>query len=462
MSDTMTEERAAAEAAEAHRAAGWKQVSLQGWGRSSAAPCLAARPERMRELMAALDVPEGRTLLPYGGGRAYGDQALNTGGAAVLTGRLDRILAFDPASGLVVTEPGVTFADLLRVFLPRGWLAPTSPGTAFVTMGGAVANDVHGKNHHRAGSFGDHVLWLDLLLPDGRQIRISDEEEPALFRATIGGMGLTGIITAVCFRMQPVPSNALTVQSRRIRNLDDFLAGFAAAADATWSVGWIDALAGGASLGRGILETAEPSETGVALPAGKTKAFPLEAPSWALNRMSVKAFNALYWRRVPEAGRQQLQHYGKFLYPLDAVLHWNRMYGRRGFHQFQCVLPFGPGEMALRRLLETISAAGDASFLAVLKVMGRPGRGLLSFALPGYSLALDIPARPGLRGLFASLERITREAGGRIYLAKDSLLSAEGFWEMYPEAQRFQEIRHSVDPEGRFSSDMAKRLGLAA
>jgi decaprenylphospho-beta-D-ribofuranose 2-oxidase len=207
---------------------------------------------------------------------------------------------------------------------------------------------------------------------------------------------------------------------------------------------------------------AEPSETGVAVPPEKASTFPLEAPGWALNRMSVKAFNAVYWRRVPEAGRQQLQHYGKFLYPLDAVLHWNRMYGKRGFHQFQCVLPFGPGETALRRLLETISAAGDASFLAVLKVMGRPGRGLLSFGLPGYSLALDIPARPGLRGLFAVLERITREAGGRIYLAKDSLLSAEGFWEMYPEAQRFLEIRHAVDPQGRLSSDMAKRLGLVA
>ncbi len=461
MSDTMTEQRAAEAAADAHRTAGWKQVSLQGWGRSSAAPCLAARPERMRELIAALNVPEGRTLLPHGGGRAYGDQALNSGGAAVLTGRLDRILAFDPGTGLVVTEPGVTFADLLRVFLPRGWLAPTSPGTAFVTMGGAVANDVHGKNHHRAGSFGDHVAWLDLLLPDGRQLRVSDEDEPALFRATIGGMGLTGIITAICFRLQPVPSNALTVSSRRMRNLDDFLAGFAAAAEASWSVGWIDALASGAALGRGILDVAEPSETGVAVPPDTAKTFPVEAPGWALNRLTVKAFNALYWRRVPEAGRQQIQHYGKFLYPLDAVHHWNRLYGKRGFHQFQCVLPFGPGETALRRLLEAISASGDASFLAVLKVMGRSGRGLLSFGQPGYSLALDIPARPGVRGLFAALERITREAGGRIYLAKDSLLSAEGFWEMYPEAQRFLELRASVDPQARLSSDMARRLGLA-
>ncbi|MDO9706961.1 FAD-binding oxidoreductase [Paracraurococcus lichenis] len=458
MPDTMTEHRALAVAP---RTAAWKDTSLQGWGRSVTAPCLAARPERMRDLAAALEVPEGRTLLPHGGGRSYGDQALNSGGAALLTTRLDRILSFDPETGVVITEPGVTFADLLEAFLPRGWLAPTSPGTAFATIGGAVANDVHGKNHHRAGSFGDHVLWLDLLLPDGRTLRISDEEEPALFRATIGGMGLTGIVTTVCFRLQPVPSNALQVRSRRVRDLDSFLAGFAESAEATWSVGWIDALASGRALGRGILETAEPAERGVPAPPAKSRTFPLEAPGWLLNRATVKAFNALYWRRVPAGGRVQTQHYGKFLYPLDAILHWNRMYGRRGFHQFQCVLPFGPGEAALRQLLETIAASGNASFLAVLKVMGRPGRGLLSFALPGYSLALDIPSRPGVRELYAALERITRDAGGRIYLAKDSLLSAEGFWQMYPEAQRFMEIRASVDPQGRLSSDMAKRLALA-
>ncbi|MBK1657398.1 FAD-binding oxidoreductase [Paracraurococcus ruber] len=460
MPDTITDPRTA-QAAAARPAAGWKETALQGWGRSSSAPCLAARPERMRELLAALQPPEGRTLLPHGGGRSYGDQALNSGGAAILTTRLDRILAFDEGSGLVVAEPGVTFADLLEVFLPRGWLAPTSPGTAFATLGGAVANDVHGKNHHRAGSFGDHVLWLDLLLPDGRLLRISDEEEAALFRATIGGMGLTGIVTAICFRMQRVPSNALRVHSRRVPDLEAFLAGFAEAAEATWSVGWIDALAGGRALGRGVLETAEPSESGLPPPKLKSRTFPMDAPPWLLNRLTVRGFNALYWRRAPVAGREQTTHYGKFLYPLDAILHWNRMYGRRGFHQFQCVLPFGPGEAALRQLLETISAAGEASFLAVLKVMGRPGRGLLSFALPGYSLALDIPARPGAAELLAALERITRDAGGRIYLAKDSMLSAEGFWSMYPEARRFMEIRAEIDPEGRLSSDMARRLHLA-
>ena len=438
----------------------WKSTSLQGWGRSTRSPCLAARPERLRELRAALDVPEGRSLIAHGGGRSYGDAALNTDGAVVVTGRLDRILAFDPATGELVAEPGVTFADLLEVFLPRGFIAPVSPGTAHVTLGGALANDVHGKNHHHVGSFGQHVAWCDLLLPDGRMLRVSPEAEPELFQATVGGIGLTGLIAALCLRLVPVPSNALAVRRRRVRDLDEFLAGFEAEAGATWSVGWIDALAGGASLGRGVLETAEPSPGGLAAAPPRTKRFPVDAPGWLLNGLSVRAFNELYWRRVPAGGQQAVVPYRQFLYPLDAIEGWNRMYGRQGFRQFQCVVPSGPGVAALRRLLETVAAGGNASFLAVLKVMGPEGLGMLSFGMPGYSLALDIPAKPGSEALFAQLERIARDAGGRIYLAKDSLLSAEGFAAMYPRAGEFRAVRERVDPARRLSSDMARRLGL--
>ena len=444
----------------ATRPTGWKQVSLQGWGRSSLSPCLAARPERLRELHAALDAPEGRTLIAHGGGRSYGDAALNTDGAVVVTGRLDRILGFDPATGELVAEPGVTFADLLEVFLPRGFIAPVSPGTSHVTLGGALANDVHGKNHHHAGSFGEHVLWFDLLLPDGRMQRVSPESDPALFQATVGGIGLTGIVAALCLRLTRVPSNALAVSRRRVRNLDGFLAAFEAAAGATWSVGWIDALAGGASLGRGVLETAEPSEARVESRPPRARRFPVDAPGWLLNGLSVRAFNELYWRRVPAAGQQATVPYRQFLYPLDAIDGWNRMYGKQGFRQFQCVVPPGPGEAALRRLLETVAAGGNASFLAVLKVMGRDGPGMLSFGMPGYSLALDIPARPGSGAIFTQLERITRDSGGRIYLAKDSLLSAEGFAAMYPRAGEFRAVRERVDPQRRLSSDMARRIGL--
>ena len=441
----------------------WAQVTLTGWGRARRAECLAARPERLRELRDAVAAPpEGRSLLAYGAGRSYGDVALNSGGAAVLTGRLDRMLEFDPATGRLVVEPGVTFSDLLRAFLPHGFVVPVSPGTGFATLGGAVANDVHGKNHHHAGSFGDHLDWLEILLPDGRLLRASEVENAELFRATIGGLGLTGIVTALCLRLARVPSNALMVRRRRIGHLDEFLAGFEAAAQASYSVGWIDAAARGASLGRGVLETAEPSPDSIAQPPRRPRRVPFDLPGWSLNPVTVRAFNAAYWRRVPAGGVEAREAYDRFLYPLDALADWNRLYGRAGFHQFQCVVPFENGSATLRRLLEAVAQEGSgASPLAVLKAMGRKGRGLLSFPRPGWTLALDMAARPGVPAVFARLERITLDAGGRIYLAKDALLSPEGFAAMYPDADRFRRIRAEFDPNGRLCSDLARRVGLA-
>jgi decaprenylphospho-beta-D-ribofuranose 2-oxidase len=442
------------------RVAGWKALRLEGWGRSSRSDCLAARPERMPELITALAAPEGRSLIAHGAGRSYGDAALNTGGAAVLTTRLDRILSFEASTGLLVAEPGVTFADLVAAFLPKGFVVPVSPGTGSVTLGGAVANDVHGKNHHRVGSIGDHIPWFELLTADGQRLQVSEASDPELFRATLGGIGLTGIVTAICLRMVPVPSNALVVRRRRIGGLDEFLEAFRAASEASYSVGWIDALATGRATGRGIIETAEPSDGDVAPLAERRKRFPVDAPGWLLNGLSVRAFNALYWRRASVTAREHKVPYRSFFYPLDAIEDWNRMYGTRGFRQFQCVVPFGTGETALRRLLETIAAAGAASFLAVLKVMGPQGRGMLSFGMPGYSLALDIPAKPGSEALFATLERITRDAGGRIYLAKDSAMSPAGFAAMYPELEAFRAVRARIDPHRRLSSDLARRLGI--
>jgi decaprenylphospho-beta-D-ribofuranose 2-oxidase len=442
---------------------GWAKVELAGWGRVCKAACVAARPERMRDLCAAAAAPpEGRSLLAHGAGRSYGDVALNGGGAALVSTRLDRMLDFDPATGRLVAEPGVTFADLLRAFLPRGFLAPVSPGTGLATLGGGVANDVHGKNHHGAGSFGDHLDWVELLLPDGSTLRASESEHADLFHATIGGLGLTGIVTSLCLRLRRVPSNALTVRRRRIADLDDFLAGFEAAAQATYSVGWIDALASGAALGRGVLETAEPSPLPVRDAPSRARRVPLELPGFTLNPVTVRGFNELYWRRVPREGVEALTSYARFLHPLDALHDWNRLYGRAGFHQFQCVVPFEDGAATLRRLLETVAGGGvGASPLAVLKAMGRQGRGLLSFPRPGWTLALDVPARHGTPALFARLERITRDAGGRVYLAKDALLSREGFEAMYPMAAEFRRLRAQLDPQHRLCSDLARRLGLA-
>lgn len=439
----------------------WKELTVGGWGRAPLARVSACRPERLNQAVDALRVvgPEG--IVAHGAGRSYGDAALNDGGRIMLTRRLDRVLAFDPETGDIVVEPGVTFADLLRIFLPRGFLAPVTPGTAFATLGGAVANDVHGKNHDRVGSIGDHLAWLDLLLPSGEIVRVSPRERPDLFFATIGGIGLTGVILAIAFRMQRVPSNAVVVRERRIADLEAFLAAFAEnRATATYSVGWIDALARGGRLGRGILELAEPAAQGVPQAATRGMRVPVDFPAVALNPFSIAAFNELYYRRVPKRGRERLVPYAKFLYPLDAIQDWNRIYGNRGFHQFQCVLPDEAAPRGLRRLLEAVSAARGASFLAVLKTLGGEGRGHLSFSRRGYTLALDFPRRAGIGEMMDRLERITLDHGGRIYLAKDACLSAAGFAAMYPRLDAFRAVLRDVDPQARMQSSMSRRLGI--
>jgi decaprenylphospho-beta-D-ribofuranose 2-oxidase len=436
----------------------WAERELSGWGRVHKARCLAARPERQAELAATL-ASEG-TLLAFGAGRSYGDVALNSGGRAVITSRLDRLLSFDPDSGLLVAEPGVTLGTLFDTFLPLGFAPPVAPGTGFATLGGAVANDVHGKNHHLQGSFGHHLEWLDLRLPNGESRRITAAEQSSLWRATLGGLGLTGLIERVALRLKRVPSNALVVRKRRIPDLDAFLAAFDAHSRSDYAVGWIDALARGPDLGRGILETAAPAERSLGSAATGGVRVPFDFPSFALGRTSVRAFNALYRRHVPAGGVESTMPYAKFLFPLDALHDWNRIYGRRGFHQFQCLVPFEGGAVTLRRMLEGIAQSGLGSFLAVLKAMGERGSGYLSFPAPGYTLALDFPNAPGVKELLARLERLAADAGGRVYLAKDATLSADLLPAMYPELDRFRAVLDEIDPQGRMTSDMARRLAI--
>jgi decaprenylphospho-beta-D-ribofuranose 2-oxidase len=419
-----------------------------------------ARPERqgqVRDIVVGADGP----LLALGAGRSYGDAGQPVeGGRGLLTTRLDRILDFDEASGRITVEPGVTFADLHRHFIPRGWLVPVCPGTAFATLGGALANDVHGKNQGSAGSFGDHVETFTLLSARGESQAVTRLSDPDLFAATVGGMGLTGMITSITFPLTRVPSNAVLVQEKRIGNLDDFLTAFEAARDAHFSVGWIDALSKGRAFGRGLLETAELAAPGVPEPSGKTRTVPIEMPAAAMSPLSTRLFNEFWWRRVPEAGRQRMMALPSFLHPLDGIQRWNRIYGKRGFRQFQCVVPFDDGRAQLVRLLEEVARHGQASFLAVLKAFGRKGPGMLSFCMPGWTLALDFPERPGVPELLRKLETIVLEAGGRIYLAKDSQLSPEGFARMYPELDRFRSVIGRVDPDGRWQSALARRLRI--
>lgn len=436
-----------------------KRIDQAGWGRWPAADGPAFRPERLSELTRL--VQGGGAWLARGAGRSYGDQAQISGGNLALTERLDRLISFDPANGELVAEPGVSFAALLKIFLPRGWMVPVSPGTGFATLGGAVANDVHGKNHDRDGSFGDHLLWFDLLMPSGDIHRIDPDSQPALFRATLGGCGLTGIITALCLRLRRVPGNAVNLTETRMRDLDQFLACLLdARQNAAYSVGWIDALAEGRHLGRGILETAEPADRLAPTPPEKGSSVSFDLPGGALNRFSVKLFNHFYARRVPATGRQRLVSFAEFLYPLDAVGRWNRIYGKRGFHQFQCVLPDDQAAHGLPLLLETIAKAGAASFLAVLKSLGSQGRGYLSFPMRGFTLALDLPHRSGSLELLGRLERLVLDHGGRIYLAKDSAVSAAGLAAMYPDLTEFRTVLAELGGPARFTSAMAHRLGL--
>ncbi len=423
---------------------------LAGWGRAAAANC---------RLLDTPDFGAAGGLIAHGAGRSYGDCALNGGGGVLMTGGLDRILAFDPASGIAELEPGVTFRQLLAEFLPQGFVAPVTPGTGFATMGGAVAHDVHGKNHERAGSFGQHVVALDLRTPDGAQHTLAPGDD--LFRATVGGIGLTGIITRIALRMQRIAGPAMRVRAQPCDDLDSLLAAMEEASGATHSVAWIDGTATGRRLGRGILETAEPgAPDDRATPPGRRITIPFDFPSFALNALSVRAFNEAYFRRVPRQGRTDVQHIAKFFYPLDSLLRWNRIYGRRGFYQFQCVLPFEGASLGLRDLLELVARSRRASFLSVLKRMG-PGRaGYLSFPRAGLTLALDFPARAGMAEFYAALVERVLAYGGRIYLAKDALLTAEAFARMYPEWPACRAVLDRIDPMRLMQSDMRRRLGL--
>lgn len=400
-------------------------------------------------------------LVARGAGRSYGDAALNRDGRIIDCSRLRGIESFDPATGEVVVEAGVTFGDLLDSLGDSGWIAPVTPGTQFATIGGAIANDVHGKDHDRNGSIGNHVHWMDLVLPNGNISRISPQDTPDLFAATVGGIGLTGFIARTSLQMKRIQGSGVKLRERRARDLDEYFALLAEARTTShYSVGWIDGLASRHRLGRGILETAEHFDGPVETSRRKAWRVPDVFPSWTINRHTVRAFNEIYYRRIAGGGRSRNLDYRRFFYPLDAMLNWNNLYGRRGFIQFQCVIPEEVSRPGIRTILSTIVASRNASFLAVIKTMGSHGKGFLSFPMKGLTLAMDFPVRAGLRRLLDSLHAIVIEFGGRVYLAKDACLRPDQFRRMYPRVAEFQAVLESIDPERRIRSDMIERLKL--
>lgn len=451
----------------------WVKREVEGWGRYPVVTAEVARPESPVEMKAAMaDAREGHHgLLAHGLGRSYGDACVLENGRVVMTRRLDRMLAFDARTGWLECEAGVSYEDLLRIFVPRGFFPPVTPGTKFVTMGGAIACDVHGKNHHVDGSISNHVEWFDLLKADGEVERVSRTSNPDLFGATVGGLGLTGIILALKLKLTPVHSPWIELESIRVEDLDHFFQVSAESSSFTHTVSWIDCVTRGKAMGRGIFMRGRHAAPGALGKAGPVDALkdvldpildvPLDAPGWLLNQATIKAFNEVYFRRHKKGMLKALQHYEPFFYPLDAVRRWNRIYGGRGFLQYQMVLPKEQDHRHLRKILDAITRSGFGSFLAVIKEFGPTDNGWLSFPTPGVTLALDFPnhGQP-LLDLMNQLDVITLDAGGRVYLGKDARLSRDTFQRMYPHWEQWKAVRDQVDPHRLFRSNMGERLGL--
>jgi len=409
-------------------------------------------------------------VIARGLGRSYGDAAQNAGGWVLDTTRLSSIRALDTSRGIVTVEAGVSIGALIRAVLPHGWFPAVTPGTRNVTVGGAIACDVHGKNHHRDGGFCRHVTSLELLTPAGETISLSPRNGGGAFWATAGGLGLTGIVVAATLQLRRVETAWITEEVERAADLDDVMGRMTTGdVDYRYSVAWIDCLTRGRAMGRSVLFRGDHATTGELSPAGGRN--PLEAPSrevltvpdrvspGLVNRLSVRAFNELYFRRAPTEQRGRLRPLASFFYPLDAVGGWNRLYGGAGLVQYQLAVPFG-AEDVVRGALERLAREGCPAFLAVLKQLG-PGGGPLSFPAPGWTLAVDVPARfPGLPKLLDDLDTRVVEAGGRVYLGKDSRLRAELLEPMYPGFGRWREVRARLDPGERLRSDLARRLGL--
>ncbi len=439
---------------------------MSGWGRYPIEECRVFRPEK-RAALETLVAENQSTLLARGLGRSYGDAALNADGLA-LQERFDRFICFDEESGTLDCEGGVSLDEIIRVFGPRGWFLPVSPGTKFVTVGGALACDIHGKNHHRDGSFSEFVEEFDLLLASGETLLCSRENNAAAFWATVGGLGLTGIITRVRFRLRRVASSYIAAQYERLANLDALLEAFSRDQEHSYSVAWIDCLASGDSLGRSVLirgEHATPDELSQSqrdasfnLATPKKRGVPLDLPDFVLNPFTIRAFNAAYYAAHPS--RRAIVDWDSFFYPLDAIENWNRIYGARGFIQYQLALPFETSRAGLIELLEKLAASRRASFLAVLKSFGPQNPAPLSFPLAGHTLALDIPFSDDLPEFARELDEIVLRHNGRVYLAKDALLSPQHFRAMYPRWKEWLETKQNLDPQNRFSSSLARRLEM--
>lgn len=435
---------------------------LTGWGRTSPSDAELLTPASAGQV--AQLVSATPRVIARGLGRSYGDPAQNGGGTVLDSSALNHIGAPGEVMDL---GAGVSIDDLLKVSVPAGWFVPVTPGTRLVTMGGAFAADIHGKNHHREGTFSRHVVDLTMVLADGSAVNVKPDDP--LFDATAGGMGLTGMITSLRLRMKPIETSRMMVTTTRTHDLDALMTAMLEAdTHSTYSVAWVDTLARGKHLGRAVLTTGEHAALSDLPAKQRTTPFAYEprqlvgtpdiVPNWALNRLSVRAFNELWFRKAPGRPADSVQSIAAYFHPLDSVDNWNRIYGQRGFLQYQFVVE---DDDVVRHALERVSSVGCPAFLAVLKRFGAQNSAPLSFPMNGWTLALDVPTTvPGLSRLLDELDEEIVAAGGRLYLAKDSRMNPQLLPAMYPRLDEFRAVRDAVDPQRRWRSDLSERLGL--
>jgi len=411
-------------------------------------------------------VKETEHFIPRGNGRCYGDASL--GENTINTIKYDKILSFDTANGVFECQSGLTLDRILEVIVPKGWFLPVTPGTKFITVGGAVGSDVHGKNHHVDGCFGNHVVEMDIILPDGRLVTCSNNSYTDLFEATCGGMGLTGLITRVKFRLKKIESSYIRQKQIKAANLEEIIQLFDEYKQYTYSVAWIDCLAKGKNFGRSILILGEHAtynelpmdkkNDALKLPPKKQIPFPFNLPSWVLNSFTVKIFNALVYAKNFRKEINNIVSYEPFFYPLDSILHWNRGYGKKGFVQYQFVLPL-EAKQGLIEILHRISDKGLGSFLAVLKVFGKQ-ESMISFPKEGYTLALDFPVRDNLFDFLDELDQIVLKYGGRIYMSKDARMKPGVLEAGYPRLEEFKTVIRKYNPSSKIRSVQSDRLLL--
>lgn len=433
--------------------------TIAGWGRY---PIVQGTERRSEDLEAATR----DALLVRGLGRSYGDASLPPlEGQTVINSTLaDRLIAFEPETGILRTEAGFSLFDLNRLFLQRGWATPVSPGTQFVTLGGMVASDVHGKNHHVKGCFGEHVRALRMRVADGRILEVTEANESELFRATLGGMGLTGHILEVEVQLEAIPSAWIFRESLQVYNLAELITNLRESSlDWPFTACWVDSMKRGPQMGRGIVTRgrwAEPHEAPAKPPRPrKGPAVPIDFPGWVLSSLTISAFNSLYFHKHGRSLKRGVVHPWTFSYPLDAIGSWNRIYGRRGFAQYQCVLPVENDPSVVQRFFEVMTSSGGASFLTVVKDCGAEGKGMLSFPRPGISIALDLPMHADkTQAITDALNEVVIAAGGRIYLTKDALTRPDHFRAMEPRLDAWNAVRKKWDPDGLIRSALSVRL----